>query len=71
MNKLKMLRQQKKLTQKQLGRKSGLSQSYINELENGKKVNPSITALSRIANALDVSVAELVNDEYQECLCST
>lgn len=60
---LKKIRCQKKLTQNGLARKSGLSQSYINELENGKKVNPSVIVLAKLSDALDVALAELLDEE--------
>ena len=63
MERLKALRCGKKLTQKQLSQKSGISQAYINELENGRKTNPSIVVLARLANALDVPVFELLRKE--------
>jgi Predicted transcriptional regulators len=63
MNKIKDVRMRKKMTQQQLSEKSGLSQAYINELENGRKVNPSIIVLDRIAAVLQVSIAELLEAE--------
>lgn len=63
MNKIKKARLDKNLTQKQLSDMSGLSQAYINELENRKKVNPSIIVLDKIAAALDISVTELLEEE--------
>ena len=63
MKKLKTLRRRKKLTQKQLAEKAGLSQSYINELERGKKKNPSVVVLDKLANVLEVSVMELLKNE--------
>jgi hypothetical protein len=32
---------------------------YINELETGKKINPTIQILEKLAKALGVSIAEL------------
>lgn len=61
MNKLKFLRIHHKLTQLQLAEKAGLSQAYINELENGKKTNPSLAALLKLSEALDASILELMD----------
>jgi len=63
MRNLRKLRLQRKLTQKGLSIKSGVSQAYINELENGKKINPSVFILSKLALALDTTVSELLDDE--------
>ena len=63
MNKIKAARLKKNLTQKQLSERTGLSQAYINELENGKKVNPSIIVLDKLAAALGVCLTEILEDE--------
>ena len=56
---LKELRLSKNITQIRIAKDSGLSQSYINELETGKKTNPTIQTLEKLAKALGVSIAEL------------
>lgn len=63
MNKIKAVRLKKMMTQQQLSEKSGLSQAYINELENGRKINPSIIVLDKIAMGLQVSITELLGNE--------
>ena len=60
MNKIRAMRLKQRLTQQQLSTRSGLSQSYINELENGRKINPSIVVLDKLAAGLKVSVSELL-----------
>jgi putative transcriptional regulator len=59
-NKIKILRKKKKLTQKGLAQKTGLSQAYINELENGKKTNPTYEVLQKIAQALEVPISDIL-----------
>jgi transcriptional regulator with XRE-family HTH domain len=66
MEKLREKRMKNRITQMELSRRSGVSQPYINELERGKKVNPSIIVLSRLANALGTTVSELLDDEVNE-----
>lgn len=61
---LKLLRSKKKLTQTELAQQSGLSQAYINELENGKKSNPSFKVLMKIAYVLGVDIKQLIDDRY-------
>lgn len=48
------------LTQEQLAERSGYSQQYLSELENGKR-NPTIVAIYEIAQALGVSHVALVS----------
>ena len=55
---IKNLREATKLTQAQLAEASGLSNNFIGLVERGKAV-PSIKSLSRIADILGVSLAEL------------
>lgn len=59
MNKIRAIRLEKQLTQKQLACVAGISQSYLNELEMGRKKNPSIIMLDKIAGGLRVGISEL------------
>ncbi|MBK9293907.1 MAG: helix-turn-helix transcriptional regulator [Oligoflexia bacterium] len=52
------LRGLRDLSQADLAKKSGLSQSTIAHIENGKK-DPSVATLKKIAAALDVHIAVL------------
>jgi transcriptional regulator with XRE-family HTH domain len=56
---LKRLREERGLTQEQLAKRSGLSHGYLARLEIGMH-DPSLSTLAKLANALKVSVAELV-----------
>lgn len=49
------------LTQKELAEKTSLSQSYINEIEKGRK-NPSMEKIKAIAAALNYTVSELISE---------
>lgn len=57
---IKSLRLERKLTLEQLATLSGQTRSWISKVENFR-VTPSLPALARIASALGVSVAELVD----------
>ena len=57
---LKTLREQQELTQVQLAKKAGVTQTYIAKLEGGDKANPSLDVLKRLARALGVPVTELL-----------
>lgn len=52
-------RKLRSMTQSQLAERVGVTQAYICSLENGKRTNPSLQLLLKIARALDVTVEEL------------
>jgi transcriptional regulator with XRE-family HTH domain len=56
---VKAAREEKGLTQAALAKKSGLHVSYLSGVETGQR-NPSLTALSQIAQALGLKLSELV-----------
>ncbi len=60
---IKEKRIEKNLTQEQLANLSGVSKSYIGDLERGEK-EPTISVLCKIAKALDVDIKELY--KYEE-----
>jgi len=47
------LREEKKITQKELAKRAGLSSSGLSEIESGKKM-PRFATLEKIASALDM-----------------
>ena len=55
---IKKIRIEKNLTQEELSQKSGISESYISELENNLKM-PTILTLCRLAEALEVDITKL------------
>jgi transcriptional regulator with XRE-family HTH domain len=55
------LRKEKKLSQEQLANLAEIDRTYIGYIENAK-YNVSITKLQQIADALEVSVSELINE---------
>ncbi len=58
--KLKYFRQQKELSMKDLSEQTGLSQSYLNEIEKGKKY-PKTEKIMQLAHALRVPFDDLVS----------
>lgn len=58
--KIKEFRQNKKLSQKTLGERAGMSQQMIAQYESGKR-QPKIETLKRIANALEIELWEIVD----------
>jgi transcriptional regulator with XRE-family HTH domain len=57
---VKALRERKRLSQRQLAEKVGVTDAYIAMIETGVRSNPSLPLLRRLARALRVSVAELL-----------
>lgn len=60
---IKKVRKEKGMTQKQLADKAEISFSMISKLESGERKNPTNEILTKLANALEVSKAELVDDK--------
>jgi transcriptional regulator with XRE-family HTH domain len=54
------IRKKKKLIQRQLAEKSGVSYNTIIKMERGGIKNPKIETVSKLADALSVSIDELV-----------
>lgn len=52
-------RQEKQISMSELSRLSGVSKSYLSELENGVKDNASIKTLCAIARALKCNTEDL------------
>lgn len=57
---IKKYRKVRKYTQQQLAERSGISRSYLGDIEGGRYY-PSLETLNDIAHALDVGVNNLVN----------
>jgi transcriptional regulator with XRE-family HTH domain len=57
---LRATREEKGLTQLELARRAKVTNVYLSLLESGKKKNPSLDVLKRIAKALGVPVTELL-----------
>ncbi|MBU4319946.1 MAG: helix-turn-helix domain-containing protein [Nitrospinae bacterium] len=62
---IRKLRMQTGLTQEELALKSGLSQGYVNQLENGKRKYTQ-KSLELIADALAIPVAEMFKEEGEQ-----
>lgn len=59
---LKFIRETRKMTQAGLAKESGLTQATIANLESGRK-SPSIETLEKLAEALDIHIATLFSSE--------
>lgn len=63
-DRIKKIRLEKHMTQKQLAEKIGFSPVNISQLENRDR-EPNMATLRKIAEALNVDVSELVGEEVQ------
>ena len=50
------------LSQSDLSRLTGIRVDMLSRLENGKQVNPTLRTMELLAHALQISVAELVDE---------
>jgi transcriptional regulator with XRE-family HTH domain len=57
---LRTLRRERGWSMAELAEKAGVTDAYIANLETGKKSNPSLAVLKRLAKALGVPVTELL-----------
>lgn len=60
---IKNIRKSKNITLYRLYKLTGLSYSYLSELENNKVFNPSLATMYKIANALNVKIDDLFYSE--------
>jgi transcriptional regulator with XRE-family HTH domain len=60
--KLRRLRRGKAWTQEQLAEEAGISPSTVVEIENGKRKSPHPGTLGKLARALGISPADLLED---------
>jgi transcriptional regulator with XRE-family HTH domain len=58
---LRELRKKRNLSQENLADECGLHRTYLGGLERGER-NPTLTTMKRIADALHVSLDELLKD---------
>jgi transcriptional regulator with XRE-family HTH domain len=60
--KIRKIRRFQKLSLEELSVLTGLSTSYLSQVERGI-VNPSLSALNKIAESLDISIASLLEQK--------
>lgn len=59
------IRKQKKLSQEELSRKSGVSQAAISMIEAGKR-SPTEAIMRMLAKGLDVSMSDLIGEDAKK-----
>lgn len=59
---IKQIRKRMNMSQKELATKMEISQSYLSDIESGRK-NLSIKTVKKLADSLGLSVTDLFNDD--------
>lgn len=62
---IRVLRQQRGISQEQLAFKAGITPSYLGQIERGEK-SPTIDSIDKVATALHVTLEELFSFEYAQ-----
>ena len=57
-DRIREIRESRKLTQEELAYQADLDYSYVNQIENGRK-NPTVQILEQIAKVLKVTIKDL------------
>lgn len=60
---IKKIRENKELSIRRLSQLTGISRTYLSDLENNCDVNPTVSILEKIAKALDVNIKTLFYSE--------
>lgn len=66
---IKYFRSTKGYTVNKLANLSGISQSYLRDIELGKNSNPSLEVLDCLCGALGITLKDFFNDSLQAELC--
>lgn len=61
--KIKKLRQDKKMSISELAEKANVAKSYLSSIERNLQTNPSIQFIEKISAVLDVSVNDIINED--------
>ncbi|KGX93355.1 transcriptional regulator [Pontibacillus halophilus JSM 076056 = DSM 19796] len=62
---IREIRHRKRMSLSELAALSGISKSYLSQIEREKQQNPSIQLLSKIAKALNVSIHDIIQLEKE------
>ncbi|WMX54290.1 helix-turn-helix domain-containing protein [Peribacillus sp. R9-11] len=65
---VKMLREEKKMSISELSAKSGVAKSYISSLERNLQTNPTILVLEKIASILCITVDALLYEQVDHSM---
>ncbi|WP_456273082.1 helix-turn-helix domain-containing protein [Bacillus sp. AK031] len=63
---VKKLRQERKMSMTELAEKAGVAKSYLSSIERNLQKNPSVQFLEKISSALNVPVDSLLYDTVED-----
>ncbi|WP_373893395.1 helix-turn-helix domain-containing protein [Virgibacillus natechei] len=64
--KIKHLRQEKKMSLSELAERASVAKSYLSSIERNLQTNPSIQFIEKISTVLGVSVNDLIQEDNSE-----
>lgn len=62
---IKRIREKQNISIRKLSQLAGLSRTYLSNLENNKRVNPTLSSLSAISTVLNVDIKELFYSDIE------
>jgi XRE family transcriptional regulator, master regulator for biofilm formation len=65
-SRIRSLREKKGYSISELAIRSGISKSYLSQIERNLQVNPSLHLLSKLASTLDATLEDLIGVEKEE-----
>lgn len=65
-DRVKLFRQEKKMSLSELAEQAGVAKSYLSSLERNLQTNPSIQFLEKIAAVLNVPVDHLIHEQLNK-----
>ncbi|WP_026584654.1 helix-turn-helix domain-containing protein [Bacillus sp. J33] len=65
-DRVKKLRQEKKMSLSELAEQAGVAKSYLSSLERNLQTNPSIQFLEKIAGVLNVPIDHLIHEQINK-----
>ena len=63
MNTIDRIKQARNLSYEDIAKECGVTATYIYQLAKGKRKNPNVNIISKIANFLGVTIEELIEEE--------
>jgi transcriptional regulator with XRE-family HTH domain len=62
---IKRIREKQNISIRKLSQLTGLSRTYLSNLENNKRVNPTLSSLSAIADVFNVDIKDLFYSDIE------
>lgn len=63
MNTIDRIKQARNLSYEDIAKECGVTARYVYQLAKGKRKNPNVNIISKIANFLGVTIEELIEEE--------